>query len=91
MTNSHPPNPPDSRKRQRIGTDQLAESDADGGKARQHRRGGARSSHTGIDAGKESFPLDQIPLRGLHQRPDGQAMRLRELPAHREPLPLPGQ
>ena len=38
---------------------------------------------------EKSSPLDQIPLRRLHQCPDGQAMRLCEMPAHREPLPMP--
>ena len=88
INSSHPPKPPDSRKRERPGTDQLAQTDAEHRQPGQHGRRRAGTRHAGVDPRREPFPLNDIALRGAHQRGDGQSMRLGQLPTHREPLPV---
>ena len=91
MTSSQPPTPPDSRKLTGSAPMSWPRPTPSSGRPGQHRRGGACAGHPGVDPGREAFALNDVALRGLHQRRDRQAVVLGELPTHREPLPMRGQ
>ena len=87
-TSSHPPAPPASRKLQRVCPDELTEADAEHRQAGQHRRRGAGACHPGVDPGREPFALNDVAMRGAHQRRDRQAVRLRQPPEQSQSLPV---
>ena len=88
MTNSHPPIPPDSRKLTGSAPMSWPRPTPSAGRPASTAAVVRAPAMPAVDARRESFPLNDVPLRGLHQRGDRQAVRLGELPAHREPLPV---
>ena len=49
---------------------------------------GSGTCHPGVDSGREPFALNDVALRGTHQRGDRQAVDLRQPPEQRQPLPV---
>ena len=90
-TSSQPPGPPDSRKPTGSAPMSWPRPMPSTGRPASTARCGAGARHPRVDPRREPLPLDDVALRGAHQRGDRQPVALRQPPEQRQPLPMPGQ